>query len=232
MADQPPVKSVAVTLPVFEKGSFAAFKVKFAGYCTLMAVSDQDKLGILPMCFPGKKFDSIWEAIDGRSTVNSVLDRLEAFIRQEDRPADPLLHLTSRDWLSHETAFDFVRELRRRAGFITGHKEAIDDLVKLQIARCLPESAKPIVSLSESVDKLAQQLATMPRPSDAVVNAAVSQQHGGTITCFNCEGRGHTVRFCRKDKTRCDKCGKFGHLRKFCRSTSTQPKNVLTGPSP
>ena len=223
------IKSVGISLPAYEKGSFGAFRVKFDGYCTLLKLNDNERLGILPLCFASKRFDAIWETIDGRSTANSVLDRLELFVRQEERPSDPLQYLISRQWLGHETAYEFTRELRRRASFITTHKASIDDIVKLQVIRIIPELARSCVLEETSVDELTRIMAVMGRPSDSAVAAAsvdVVQRTKSRIVCYNCDKEGHVSRRCRQQRVVCDQCGTSGHLKKFCDS-----KNLRTGPS-
>lgn len=102
-------KSIALTLPMFEKGSsITAFRVKYEGYCLLLKLNENEQIKLLPMCFPQQKFDSIWEYFDDRTTVKSAFERIEAFLKQEDRPVDPLENFTSRRWQNNETIFDYV----------------------------------------------------------------------------------------------------------------------------
>lgn len=227
------LKSIAVAVPQYVNGaSLKAFLVKLQGYFKVMGISsDKEQLAILPLCFPGSKFDSIWELIDGRSTLQSVLDRLEAFVQQEDRPVDPLMNFIDRKWLPHETVFDFIRDLKKRAKFITTHSTAIDDMVRLQLIRCAPDSVRPVVSTSNSLDDIAELLASISPPDIAsTVSVTSAEPRRPTavsrhLICFNCDRPGHTTRRCQAKRAVCSLCGKFWHLPKHCNS-----KNGLVGP--
>lgn len=228
------MKSIAVPLPQFFNGSsLKAFLVKLQGYFNIMGISsDKEKLAILPLCFPGSKFDAIWECIDGRSSLQSILDRLEAFVQQEDRPVDPLMNFIDRKWLPHETVFDFIRDLKKRAKFITSHSTAIEDMVKLQLIRCAPDSVRPVASTSNSLDDIAELLASVSPPEIIASTVNVTAAESGRPTaasrrliCFNCDRPGHTTRRCQAKRAVCSSCGKFWHLSKHCKA-----KNGLVGP--
>lgn len=223
------MKSVAVSLPQYAKGcSLKAFIVKLQGYFKIVDITEEaDKLAVLPLCFCGSKFDAIWESIDGKSTFKSVIDRLETFINQEDRPADPLIHLIERKWLPHETIYDFVRDLKKRAAFITTNKSAIDDLVKLQLIRSVPDSIAPVIAVSSNLNEIVSLLVAISPPEQPICaavskttseNRLVSSNKRPRLICFNCDTFGHISRRCRAEPTNCAVCGKKWHLAKFCRS--------------
>ena len=239
------LKSVAVPLPQYTKGcSLTAFTKKLQGYFKIMGITEEgEQLAVLPLCFCGTKFDAIWESIDGKSTFKSVLNRVETFIKQEDRPTDPLVHFIERKWLPHETVYDFLRDLRKRASFITNNTSAIDDLVKLQLVRCVPDSIRPVITVSSSLNEIVSLLASISppdQPTCAVLGATSPQSSGASKvyrssvisdkqsrpTCYNCASLGHVSRRCRAAPAVCEVCGKKWHLAKFCLS-----KNVSVGPS-
>lgn len=164
-------KSIALNLPIYDRGSIVAFRVKFDGYCTLLKLDNEDQLKILPMCFQHRKFDSIWETFDERTTIKSAFDKLEAFIHQEEQPADPIEYFIQRKWQSCETIYDYIRDLKHRAGFITSQKKAIVDLVRLQISRGLPNNISPLVRSIDKLDDISSFLATLPRPCSSMTAA-------------------------------------------------------------
>lgn len=226
--------SVSLNLPVYEnKSSFTAWTMKFHGYCALVGLNDEQKLQVLPLCFPSKKFDSVWESLDRRSTVNSALDKLELCIRQEERPADPLKYFTDRSWHQEETVYDFVRELRRRAAFLTRQKSAVEDLVRLQIVRSLPLSVQSIASSVTDTDDLVKMLATLPRETTATV-AFTRTDPPIRLVCWNCDKPGHSMGRCVMKKASCSTCNQSGHLAKYCGKTTKRAnssKNVFSGSS-
>ena len=104
--------SISVSVPVFDnRGSFNAWKAKFTAYCSLVNLSEERKLQLLPLCFSGWRFDATLESLDGRSILSSIFGKIQPCIRQE-RPADPFQDFVDRSWLPDETASEFVRELR------------------------------------------------------------------------------------------------------------------------
>lgn len=221
--------SIALNLPIYDKGSLTAFRLKFEGYCALLKLEDDAQIKLLPMCFPSRRFDSIWETVDNRSTIKSIFDKISEFITQDERPVDPLINFIERKWQAGETIYEFVREIRHRAEFITKHKQAVEDLIKLQIIRNVPDSMKPIASALSKVDELVDAMATLPNPNSVTVMAATRpvQSRFASMVCYNCDKMGHTSRRCTAAKTICDYCKNAGHLKKHCRS-----KNGKGGSSP
>lgn len=212
-------KSISLTLPLFEKGSsIAAFRLKYEGYCLLLKLDENEQVKLLPMCFPHQKFDSIWESFDDRTTLKTAFEKIDAFLKQEDRPVDPLNYFTSCFWQSNQTIYEYIRELRSRAGFVTQHKKAIDDLLRLQVVRSLPTGLASLVSTMDKVDELSSFLASVPRPREEVTRPVFAAQ-SSNVTCYNCDRRGHYSRQCTSSKVRCRACQKFGHLAKHCRTT-------------
>ena len=224
------VKSVAIHIPVYDKGSLTAFRLKFDGYCALLKLDDADKLRILPLCFEGKRYNGIWETFDGRTTIESAFEKIKEFVHQEERPSDPLQHFMDRSWQTHESGFEFIRELRHRANFITKSKQEVDDLIKLQVVRCLPDCLRPVAAEIKEVDALASFLVSVNRPTENLT-AAVSKEYysRSTMVCYNCGKQGHTSRRCRSRRSTCSLCEKIGHLDKFCRGS--KEKNLVSGSS-
>lgn len=242
VAETNKMASISLNLPYYEEGrSFNAWKSKFTGYCELLQIKDDKCLTLLPLCFNQKKFDCIFENIDKKSTLNSILTRLDDFITQETRPDDPLVFFINREWENHETIFQYVRELKHRANFITSHKQAIEDLVRKQLRRVLPPTMAMIASSdTDPVDRIVDILAQLPRPkiesSIAMVKSTETNNGinttatttGSTIICYNCEMAGHTSRRCTRTKSTCSTCEKKGHVAKYCRNSS---KNEKRGPT-
>lgn len=235
--------TVSVSLPVYNSHtSFGAWKKRFFGYCALLKLSDAEQLQLLPLCFVEKKYDAIFENVDDRSTVNSICDKLDSFLRQESRPADPLMNLIECVWQDHETSYEYIRELRKRASFITTSKQAVDDMVRAQLIRSLPLGLSSMVAAAttSNIDQIANTLAQVPRRSVSPQIAAISavQRKAREITCYNCATPGHTSRRCDNHKVTCSKCNRRGHLVQFCEKVGTQrtvfkmdPKNAPTGSS-
>lgn len=230
--------TVSLNLPIFDsKQSFTGWKGQFLGYCTLLKFTEQEQLNLLPLCFPNRKYDGIFEAVDGRSTVRTILDRLQAFVRQEQKPSDPLQHFMERSWNPHETSFEFIRDLRTRAGFITSHAAAIDDLVRAHLLRSLPPSLGSLCA-TDSIDDIARRLSSVPRelvslstPVPTYTNTVAATS--SNVICFNCERPGHFSSRCRLPKSTCATCAKKGHLAKFCVKVSkNMPKNGVSGSLP
>jgi hypothetical protein len=220
--------SIALPLPIFDnQRSFKAWFVQFEGFCAISNISPDDQLKLLPLCFTGKRFDAIFEGITGHTTLKSITTKLENFIRQENRPSDPLQFLMDCHWQTHQTSFDFIRELRIRAGYITKIKDAINDLVRVQIRRTIGPELHSIVLLHEDIDELAQHLSLIPRPASNSSHSTVAALHSTMnrkVICYNCDIAGHTCRRCNLPKSKCESCNKNGHLSKFCDKFPKNPK--------
>ena len=157
-------RTISVNFPVYEsKISFLAWKVKFEAYVSLLKLSANDAKKLIPLCFSDRKFDSIIETIDDKTTAKSIFERLELIINQENRPSDPLQSLMERKWGNHETFYDYVRELKKRARFITKHAEAVDDLIRLQLIRALPTAMSSVISIQDDIDDIAKRISKLPQ---------------------------------------------------------------------
>ena len=108
------VKSISISLPLFQENcSLLAWRKKFDAYSTLLHLEEEERRQLFPLCFQSSKFDGIWEAADGRSTVKSLYGKVERLLLQERRPEDPLIHFVERKWSSAETVFELIRDLRQ-----------------------------------------------------------------------------------------------------------------------
>ena len=138
----------------FEKGSLAAWRKQFDGYCYLLDLDNAAKLRLYSLCFHSSRFDSIWETVDDLTTIESLFQRLSDHIKHEDRLADPLWHFVSRTWNTDETIYDYVRDLKMRALYIITNAAAVTDLVKLQILRGLPRPLRAFCGFVVRSDEL------------------------------------------------------------------------------
>ena len=135
-----------------------------------MKLSTNDAKKWIPLCFSDRKFDSIIETIDDKTTAKSIFERLELIINQENRPSDPLQSLMERKWGNHETFYDYVRELKKRARFTTKHAEAVDDLIRLQLIRALPTAMSSVISIQDDIDDhSAKRISKLQRPTQSAV---------------------------------------------------------------
>lgn len=224
--------NISLAIPVFENGaSIDAWKARFEGYAALMKLDEGAKMALIPLCFTHKKFDCVIEQINGCSTLNSTVSKLKAILYQEAKPEDPLDHFTGRYWLPHETVYEYIRELRYRATFITQHSKATDDLVKLQVIRSLPPSLKPSITDAKDVDTIAKELSCVPRPTvhsfshhshddQRNISDSVAAVSSPSVKCYNCGKVGHMRRTCYKPKHKCLRCQQYGHLDEYCSRSS------------
>ena len=225
-------RTISINFPLYEnKLSFQAWKVKFEAYVSLLKLSTNDAKKLIPLCFSDKKFESVIETIDEKTTAKSLLEKLEIIVNEENRPCDPLQYLMERKWENHENFYDYARELKKRARFITKHKEAIDDLVRLQMIRALPTALSSVISMQDGIDDIAKRISKLPRPTHSALGvhntepttaALQSRPRKEEIVCYNCDRPGHIAPKCFRKANKCTNCNKEKHLAKYC---SRIPKN-------
>ena len=227
-------RTISINFPVYDnKLSFLAWKVKFEAYVSLLKLSTSDAKKLIPLCFADRKFESVIETIDDKTTTKSLFEKLEIIINQENRPCDPLQNLMERKWENHENFYDFVRELKKRARFITKHKEAVDDLVRLQLIRTLPPALSSVISIQDEVDDIAKRISKLPRPTQSVLEihntepttaALRSRPRNEEVVCYNCDRPGHIAPKCFRKANKCSNCNKEKHLAKYCSRVSKNGK--------
>ena len=84
--------TIAVSLPIFEKGSLAAWLKWFDGYCLLLDLDNTAKLRLLPCVSIAAVLILCGKLSVVAQWLNPLFQRLLDHIKHEDRLADPLWH--------------------------------------------------------------------------------------------------------------------------------------------
>lgn len=238
--------TISLPLPLYQPNSdFSVWTKRFEAYCKLIKAEEASKLEMLFLCFSGKKFDDLFATFDNKTTFNSALTKLEELIVKESRPTDPLGYFTSRKWdWQNETIYDYHRELSKRVAHLVTASKSRDELVKLQIARNAPASARNFLIMNETMP-INDLLSGIAKMCIVVDDDSSAHNTNGSVCAVNSGVNKQSLPRHResngKSKIVCFYCGKQNHIAANCfrnprsvsfKGTDQDQKNANLGGSP
>ena len=187
-------------------------------------------LGVFGVCFASLP-------LDGRSTLSSLLDRLESWHRTRTRPTLPLTAFASRKWVVGESLDSYVNELKRLVRFVSDAANLQTQLLTSQFLEGLPESSRAVVlsykatkpdASFEDLVQLARELglsasSSVPVHTAAAIEAGVSCEGAKsqeTDACA-CVATLHRSPGLTGVALQCWRCGRHGHGFRVCQVPSS-----------